>query len=626
MKKLSSLAIIVACCMMVGCADEAYTINSGGGGKSGCAGKDCSKNDQKENPGKPAEAESQDGRTPAPEASANDPVTCPENTDYRTDAENCGSCGNHCEGGQCYNGRCVCDEGYLDCDGNGSCETFASECECVPGQRMDCYDGPEGTEGVGVCRKGYNECLVDSYGVYWGYDCVGQVLPAFLASEYVCDAAYPLRDNDCNGVADSLQDEDGDGYPVCKNGQLFDCCDNEDMCLTSRPDLVHAGVPSDCRGNGIDDNCNGLVDEGQIICGEEKNCEGDDCETEVCKFDYGDCDTGLVWNHANDDSAALLLARSMDICMNASSDPNKGALIEYSVHRSGSPLSVDREQINVLEGMKNKAGNTLIPPRIGRSFAMLSTGIAQDAEHMDVLADRQFSVGWEEPPALYLSKHGNRLESHAMCKAGGAPKIHDSVVLHLKLQAPLTAKGFSFDFRFFSREYPFFVCSQYNDFFLTILTDESGNPIVSEDGNISFDEKGNAVSVNNAFFTTCASPSCYDGGAFGFLMGACPGNYEQGCVGNRCGECGSMDELYAYYPMPYVGFGSGNNENDRGGGTAWLTTSAPIEGGQIFNLDFYIWDTGDRVFDSTVILDNFQWLCDAKLNTGYAPPIENPVN
>ena len=36
---------------------------------------------------------------------------------------------------------------------------------------------------------------------------------------------------------------------------------------------------------------------------------------------------------------------------------------------------------------------------------------------------------------------------------------------------------------------------------------------------------------------------------------------------------------------------------------------APVKPGEIFNLDFYIWDTGDLRFDSTVILDNFQWEC-----------------
>ena len=79
---------------------------------------------------------------------------------------------------------------------------------------------------------------------------------------------------------------------------------------------------------------------------------------------------------------------------------------------------------------------------------------------------------------------------------------------------------------------------------------------------------------------------------------------------NTCGT-GCTDgsvELAAYYP-DYFSSATDSTQTKRGGGTAWLTTQAPVEPGEIFNLDFYIWDTGDRVYDSTVILDNFQWKC-----------------
>ena len=203
-----------------------------------------------------------------------------------------------------------------------------------------------------------------------------------------------------------------------------------------------------------------------------------------------------------------------------------------------------------------------------------------------------FSISVEDDvPSLYLSAHNNKLQTSSKCAAGTDTRIIDSVVLHLKLQAPQDAKGFSFDFRFFTREYPEYVCREYNDFFLTLLTDESGKPLQNPDGNISFDTAGNPISVNNSFFTTCHG-------------------------------CESFDELYAYYPNPYKGT---LNNDACGGGTAWLTTQAPINGGQVFNLDFYIWDTHDAGMDSTVILDNFRWLCEAKPGTEFAQPVENPI-
>ena len=74
-------------------------------------------------------------------------------------------------------------------------------------------------------------------------------------------------------------------------------------------------------------------------------------------------------------------------------------------------------------------------------------------------------------------------------------------------------------------------------------------------------------------------------------------------------------------PAPGNGDRRGDSGRGRGGGTAWLTTSAPVQPGQVFNLDFYIWDTGDSAFDSTVIIDNFRWTCSAQeVSTGYAQP------
>ena len=611
--KISKLfAFSLICCLFASCSDDSLVINKTS--ETTCQGKKCTNNQQ--NPGK-QDPEKQDPQKDPPEDQTK-PEQPPEDTlcngaDLMTDSQNCGTCGFSCEQGTCHEGLCVCNDNWLDCNGDGSCET-EGKCECTAGEIKPCYEGDEGTAGIGACKQGYYPCIIDQSGAYWDIgNCIGQVLPAQDSGGYICDMSDPNRDNDCNGIPDSVQDEDADGYPICKDGKLLDCCDNEKMCNTTRPDLIHPAVPLDCKGNEIDDNCNGITDEDDLGCDEVvSTCEGSNCETEVCQFDYGDCDVNLTWNHSNNNNAALLLAKSMDLCMGSSSDPVKGSLLEYSLHRAGSTSLVGNGQINILRGMRDQSGNTLIKPRIGQSFVLLSSGDAIDALNGPPNGDQSFSDGGTVP-YTYLKEHNNQLESHPMCK-GGDPKINDSVVLHFKLQAPQNAKGFSFDFRFFSFEYPRWICTTFNDFFLTQLTDENGAPLVNADGNISFDEKGSAVSVNNAFFTTCVARTC--GGTYG----ACPASFEEGCQGGKCGTCNSPEELYAFTPTPY------NGASGRGGATAWLSTQAPIKGGQIFNLDFYIWDTGDHAYDSTVILDNFQWLCDATLNTGFAPPIDNPIN
>ena len=44
-----------------------------------------------------------------------------------------------------------------------------------------------------------------------------------------------------------------------------------------------------------------------------------------------------------------------------------------------------------------------------------------------------------------------------------------------------------------------------------------------------------------------------------------------------------------------------------GGSTGWLTTTAPIAPNEDITLRFVIFDEGDGVLDSSVLIDNFQW-------------------
>jgi hypothetical protein len=59
----------------------------------------------------------------------------------------------------------------------------------LPNASVACYDGPAGTEGIGICKSGTKTC--NAQGTLW-LSCVGQVLPA----PDVCSTA---ADDDCNG-------------------------------------------------------------------------------------------------------------------------------------------------------------------------------------------------------------------------------------------------------------------------------------------------------------------------------------------------------------------------------------------------------------------------------------------
>jgi hypothetical protein len=82
---------------------------------------------------------------------------------------------------------------------------------CPPGEAVNCYTGPAGTEGVGICRPGTAVCNAD--GLSLG-ECQGEVTPA----TETCDADG--LDEDCDGEVNEsalvedcnvVGDEDCDG-------------------------------------------------------------------------------------------------------------------------------------------------------------------------------------------------------------------------------------------------------------------------------------------------------------------------------------------------------------------------------------------------------------------------------
>ena len=50
-----------------------------------------------------------------------------------------------------------------------------------------------------------------------------------------------------------------------------------------------------------------------------------------------------------------------------------------------------------------------------------------------------------------------------------------------------------------------------------------------------------------------------------------------------------------------------------GGGTYWLTTAGNVIPGDVVQLRIAIWDVSDAIFDSTALIDGFQWLASATL-------------
>ena len=157
-------------------------------------------------------------------------------------------------------------------------------------------------------------------------------------------------------------------------------------------------------------------------------------------------------------------------------------------------------------------------------------------------------------------------------KVSGA--ANDYIELALEILVPTNAQSFDFDFHFFSAEYPEYVGSQFNDTFWVQLHSKKFS------GNISFDKKNVPIRINNAFFDIC------DRAPNTSTMCSKPASALDGTGYAR--QCSSSAEAV-------------------GGSTGWLHTTSPVTPGEKIRLIFSIFDKGDWILDSAVLIDNFRW-------------------
>jgi len=317
----------------------------------------------------------------------------------------------------------------------------------------------------------------------------------------------------------------------------------------------------DIPGNNCDDDGDGVVDN-----------------------PVGACDTGLPAN-----PSAAQLAKALGIC------PNQGdtwgvvsAKFTQGYQNTQAP---NAKQAGALA----KFGNTVVP-RQGSSLGIISSGLAApmdcDQGNFNGSFNCAGTAAGAAPPGYPKTVNGCDI----------ANNVNNVINVVLQIKVPANAKGFSFDFDFFSGEWPDFVCTTFNDSFVAWLTSAafSGK---GGDFNISYDTNNNPINVNNAFFQACS-----------------PANAQVGCLGtpttDKCG-LGDSELMGTGFYNP----GSNCGQNDSGGGaTSWLTTQAPVQPGETITLQFIIWDTGDQAYDSNVIIDNWQW------QAGTTSVTTHPVN
>jgi hypothetical protein len=172
-------------------------------------------------------------------------------------------------------------------------------------------------------------------------------------------------------------------------------------------------------------------------------------------------------------------------------------------------------------------------PTSGDAFAILSTGFAGNADRPN-----------NEPNLTAILGGLNNSEGN------------DLVQLALTLQVPAGINCASFDFTFYSEEYPEYVGNVYNDSFLAEVGGSnfviSGTQVIAPH-NFAFDTAGNNISVNTVFTYLVTSTTTYDGR------------------------------------------------------TSLLRASTVVTPGTATEFVFSVQDLGDSELDSTVFLDKFFW-------------------
>ena len=253
------------------------------------------------------------------------------------------------------------------------------------------------------------------------------------------------------------------------------------------------------------------------------------------------CDAGLALDSAD----PLEAAKALGIC--------EGVQSAEWVLPDGS--AVPGVAYNIGHGLLNDFGANVVPQE-GNALLGLSSGTARDAADPGFGGTVAFNKGYTHP-----------LPAGFPVATPGCPTPsttgYDGVALKVTVQVPVGAVGFSFDWKYYTFEYPEWVCTAYADQAAVLL----------DGANVLLTGSGDLVNSNTPM-EFCSVP---------VLPSTC--------------SLGTADLV-----------GTGFDTLNDSGATDWHAVTVPVTPGGTYELVFTVWDSSDGVFDSTILFDNWQWL------------------
>ena len=327
------------------------------------------------------------------------------------------------------------------------------------------------------------------------------------------------------------------------------------------------------------------------------------------------CDPPLPTNASD----PLDYARALDLCSFTTENPpladRKWGVISGAftlADGTGTPAATSRS-------IRSNFGSNVFPHG-GAKLAVLSSGRAA--------AQGQTNPGWINPqvpgadqgtssllPADWLAAHGGDVPTRQGCPEAAGAVAHDPILLKLRIRVPTNARSFRVKAYLYTSDYPEYVCGGYADFFLALLDSEfvsvhpeyttprDKNLAVFDDGPArrrkTYPVTGDLAWGNTGLFTQCKNgpTSCATAGGEGSI---------NTCLGTTGLTGTGFDLLEPSAALPgEPGFCGVNNL--LGGGTDWFTIRGNVEPGETIELRFVIWDGSDHLYDSVILIDDFEW-------------------